>query len=96
MKKGDLLFQYDKKVPLQDLQIAQKNVTIAEAELSTAMSQAFKDKKSLAETTTLENKLRKELIALELAKYNASFLDFRSPVDGVVMIDNPDECGETP
>jgi hypothetical protein len=96
VKKGDLLFQYDKKVPLQDLQIAQKNVTIAEAELSTAMSQAFKDKKALSETATLENKLRKEMIGLELAKYNASFLDFRSPVDGIVLIDNPDEWRGNP
>lgn len=96
VKKGDLLFQYDKKVPLQDLQIAEKNVTIAEAELSTAMSQAFKDKKALSETATLENKLRKEMIALELAKYNASFLDFRSPVEGIVLIDNPDEWRGNP
>lgn len=96
VKKGDLLFEYDKSVPLQDLQIAQKNVTIAEAELSTAMSQAFKDKKALSETATLENKLRKEMIALELAKYNASFLDYRSPVDGIVMIDNPDEWRGNP
>ena len=90
VKKGDLLFQYNKEVPLQDLQIAQKNVTIAEAELSTAMSQAFKDKKALADTATLENKLRKELIGLELAKYNATFVEYRSPVDGTVMIDDPD------
>lgn len=96
VKKGDLLFQYDKKVPLQDLQIAQKNVMIAEAELSTAMSQAFKDKKALSETATLENKLRKEMIGLELAKYNASFLDFRAPVEGIVMIDNPDEWRGNP
>lgn len=96
VKKGDLLFQYDKKVPLEDLQIAEKNVAIAEAELSTALSQAFKDKKALSETTTLENKLRKEMISLELAKYNASFLDYRSPVDGVVLIDNPDEWRGNP
>lgn len=96
VKRGDLLFQYDKKVPLQDLAIAQKNVLIAEAELSTAMSQAFKDKKALSETSTLENKLRKEMINLELAKYNSSFLDYLSPVDGVVMIENPDDWRGNP
>lgn len=88
---GDLLFEYDKRVPLQELKVAQKQVEITETELNRAKTEGIKDPQALAEMTLLELKLQKENLALELAEYYASRLSVTSPTKGVIMLDNPEE-----
>lgn len=89
--KGEILFEYDKRVALQSLKIAQNQVRVAQEDLSRAKTLAFKEEKALAEVSILEAKLKKEQANLALAKYRASQLVVHSPQDGVTIFENPDE-----
>jgi biotin carboxyl carrier protein len=91
VSKGTLLFSYDKRVPLQELKVAQKKVEISQAELDRSKSLAPQDKKAITELAIIALKLQKEKIDLGLAEYHASLLDVKSPAAGVVVLDNPEE-----
>ena len=96
VKKGEILFEYDKQVPLDELKVAQKQVQMSEADLARANSLAFTDKKALSEYGVLSLKLKKALAQLHLEDYKVSQLDVRAPINGVVMIDHPDEFNGNP
>lgn len=91
VEKGTQLFQYDKRVPLQELKVAQKELEITESELNRTMTQGVNDSSSLAEYAVLELKLQKDQLNLDLAEYRASQLRVISPGSGVAMLDNPEE-----
>lgn len=92
VKAGEILFSYDKRVPLKELEIAEKQVAIAQAEINRTEGLGYSgDKKSFAELAVLNEKLEKEKVQLNYAKYQASLLDFKSPIEGIVILDNPDE-----
>jgi len=91
IKKGDVVFEYDKRAPLHDLKVAQKEVQIIQAEINRATAMGLADSKSLAELGVLKLKLEKEQVQLDLARYYASRLTMTSPADGVVTLDNPEE-----
>lgn len=96
VKKGDLLFSYDKNIPLEELKVAEKQMQVAEADAKRANSLAFKDKKALGEYAILALKLKKEKTLLDLARYKASKLNVFSPEDGIVMLKNKDEWRGNP
>lgn len=88
--KDDILVEYDKRVPLRNLRVAQKEVEILQAEENRARTLGLEDKKSLTELGILSLKLEKEKVNLSLAKWQASQLTLKAPIDGIVMLDNPD------
>ncbi|SCA63670.1 Uncharacterized protein SCG7109_AV_00030 [Chlamydiales bacterium SCGC AG-110-M15] len=90
VKKDELLFSYDKRVPTQELKVAQKQVQIIQSELNRAVTLAFKDNRPLSEVATLRIKLQKEEIRLELAEFQVSRLEAKAPLEGIVMLDNPE------
>lgn len=90
VKEGDVLVEYDKRIPLRNLRIAQKEVEILEAEFTRSRTLGLDDKKSRTELGINQLKLQKEKVNLSLAKWQASQLTIRSPVFGIVMLDNPD------
>lgn len=96
VNKGELLFEYDKRVPLQDLKVAAKKVEIVKAEVDKATAEAEKDKKSLAELGVAALKLRKEKLELALAEFKASQLDVYAPITGVAVLDAPEEWDGKP
>lgn len=96
VKKGDLLFSYDSRVPLEELKVAERQVDVAQAEANRANSLAFRDKKSLAEYGILALKLKKERTMLDLAKYKADQLNVKAPMNGIVMLKNRDEWRGNP
>lgn len=90
VKTGDILVEYDKRVPLRNLHVAQKEVEILQAEYTRARTLGLDDKKSRTELGINQLKLQKEKVNLSLAKWQASQLTIRSPNSGIVMLDNPD------
>jgi multidrug resistance efflux pump len=88
---NDPLFEYDKRVALQTLKIAENQLQVAQQDLSRAKTLAFKEERSLTEISILMAKLKKEEANLELAKYRASQLIAHSPTNGIAMLENPDE-----
>lgn len=88
---GTQLFEYDKRVPLQELRVAQKKVEINQSEVDRSNALGLKDKKALAELAVNTLKLHKEQLELQLAQYHASQLAVKSPIAGVAMVDTPDE-----
>lgn len=91
VKKGNVLFEYDKRAPMHELRMAEKQVAMVQSEVNRAMTLGNVDKKSLADVVILKAKLEKERVNLDYAKYQATLLHFRAPIEGVVIFDNPDE-----
>lgn len=91
VKSGDVVAEYDKRVALQTLRIAQEQVLVAQRDLNRAKTLAFRDEKSLAEVAVLAAKLKKEEANLALARHRASQLLIRTPINGITMLENPDE-----
>lgn len=89
--QGQLLFRYDKRVPLQELKVAQKQVDIATSQLNRIMTQGYNDPEALNEASIWQLQLERDQIKLNLAEYYASELDVKSPVPGVVSFDDPDD-----
>lgn len=96
VKKGDVLFEYDKKVPLDELQVVVKQVNVIQAEIQRALGLARKDPNSRAELGVLQQRLSKERKNLEAARNNANKLIVTSPIDGVAIIHDPDEWRGNP
>jgi multidrug resistance efflux pump len=94
--KDEVLFQYDKRVPLEELNVAMKEVEMVEAEMKKTNALALKDKKALEQLGLLALKLKKEKTELSLAQYKASQLVVKSPLTGVVMFDNPEQWRGNP
>lgn len=94
--KGDLLFSYDKDVPLQELAVAEKAVGVAEAELNRSLTLGWNDAKSLNDAAVYKLQLDKEKLNYDLAKYRANQLDVTSPINGVTIFDDPDRWRDKP
>lgn len=91
VRKGEILFEYDKRVPLQELRVAQKNVEVLQSELNRASTLGLNEQKWRTEYSIIKHKLEKEKANLDFAKYQASRLSVESPESGVVMVENPDQ-----
>jgi len=90
VNKDQTLYEYDKRVALRNLRVAEKEKEILEAEVARANTLGLQDKRSRAELRLLQLKLEKEKVNLNLAKWQASQLTQNAPVSGIVMLDNPD------
>ncbi len=90
VQAGTPLFQYDKRVPLEDLAAAEKEVQIAQSQLNRSTTLGLNDPKALNEAAVWHLELAKQQVNLDLAKYKASQLDVKSPSEGVAIFDNPD------
>jgi hypothetical protein len=91
VKKDELLFEYDVRAPLQELKIAQNEVQVMQSEINRVVASSVSDPESLLQLATMKIKLEKAQLELEYAKVRAEQLVERSPRDGVVSVDNPDE-----
>jgi multidrug resistance efflux pump len=91
VKKDQLLVDYDKQVPLQSLRAAKKQVQMGQAEVNRAETLGLTDPKALIELGLLKIKLQKDKVALDLAEYQNSQLDIKAPVNGVVIMDSPED-----
>lgn len=90
--EGDILFEFDKRVPLQQLRVAEQEVQVLKSKLNRAVAMSLEADESGAENVAvLSKQLEKEKIKLEMSRYHASLLTEKSPVNGVVIIDNVDE-----
>lgn len=90
VQKDENLFLYDKRVPMQELKVAQKQVQIIQAELHRAITLSFRERNSVSELSTLRVRLEKEKIRLNLAEYQVQKLEVKAPQNGVAMLDNPE------
>lgn len=91
VKKGEILYEYDTRIPLQELKVAQKQVEIIQSELNKTIASGVNEERSLLELATLNIKLQKGVLDLEYAKSRARDLLGKSPKDGVASVDNPDD-----
>ncbi len=96
VSKGDVLFEYDKQAPLDELQVVVKQVNIIQAEIQKALALSRTDRSSRSELGVLQEKLAKERKTLEAARYKASKLIVTSPIDGVAIIQDPDKWRGSP
>lgn len=91
VKKGETLFRYDKRVVLEELNVAHQQVEVIRSDLKRARVLALSDPKSRSELIVLENRLRQEEIRKRLAELKAQKLEIKAARDGVVLIDDPHE-----
>ncbi|GAB4238281.1 MAG: hypothetical protein Tsb0021_18040 [Chlamydiales bacterium] len=91
VQEGEVLFEYDKRVPLRELNVAAKEVDILSSELERAVLLGPQDPEALKEIALLKLKLEREQIKLDIAKFQASQLTVISPIKGVAIVDDPFE-----
>ena len=91
VRAGDLLAAYDKRVALEELNVARQQVQIIEADLQRVRVLAFTDAGERAEITLLENRLEQEKTRLRVAQHRVDQLDIRAPVAGTLMFADPHE-----
>ncbi|MEC7838503.1 MAG: HlyD family efflux transporter periplasmic adaptor subunit [Chlamydiota bacterium] len=95
--EGDILFEYDKRVPLQQLKAAQKEVEVLESKLNRAISLSLEEDQSSADNySILTRQLEKGKIELELVQHHASLLTNKAEQSGMVIIDDPDQLRGKP
>lgn len=94
--KGDVLFEYDEYAPLQELKIAEKEVEISRSEYKRATVKGFGDNQSTSEVEEQRLKLKKALLNLQFAKYQASLLKVEAPVEGSVQVNDPESWAGKP
>jgi multidrug resistance efflux pump len=90
VKKGDLLFTYEDRILMQELKVAQKQVEIIRAQYERMRLRAFQDNMAMEEVRSLKYRLEQEEIRLKLAEANAGYLEVRAPIDGICMLDDPE------
>lgn len=91
VKTNQPLVEYDKRVPMRNLKVAQKEVEILQAEINRASTLGLSDPKSRTELGILNLKLEKEQNNLNLAQWQANQLTIRAPSPGIVMSNNPED-----
>lgn len=91
VKKGDLLYEYDKRLPSRNLAASQKELEILEEGVKRAKTLGLTDPKSLTELSILTLKLEKERVNLGYVQWQTTQLDQKATIGGVVMIENPDQ-----
>jgi hypothetical protein len=96
IEKGQLLFSYDKEVPLQELEVARQQVRMIWSDLERARAEAFKNTESRQLVGLLETRLEQEQSRLELAEYHASQLEVRAKESAVAMMGDPGEWAGRP
>lgn len=90
VKKNDILFEYDKRVAMEKLEVAKKQLEITHSEVARATTLSFKDPRAATELAILKLKEEKEKINLSLANYYVGQLTVKAKVSGVAIIDDPD------
>lgn len=88
---GALLYSYDKRLPLRNLNAAQKQVQILAEDVKRAKTLGLSEAKSLTDLSMLSLKLEKEKVNLGYIQWQSTQLDQKAAIEGVVMIENPDE-----
>lgn len=88
---GDLLVEYEKSSFFQDLQLAEKEVELREAEVNRAKTLGYDDEEKLSELKVLMAKNDQAQARLDFAKYQFDLLTVESPAIGIVSVDNPEE-----
>lgn len=92
VKKGQVLFNYDNKIPAYKYQAIQKEVDILQAEHNQNYALSTEnDPTSITKLAILDHKLKKSKVDLDYAKQQLSLLVQNSPIDGLVSVDNPDD-----
>lgn len=91
VKKGDVLFVYNKKDPEQNLKLSESQVDVLQADVNRAMTQGLSDSDPLTQMPVLKIKMEKEKINRDYQRYINSMLDVKAPAAGIVIMDAPDD-----
>lgn len=101
VKKGQPLAKYDESIAEHELKAAQKQVEMLKAELHRANTEVFGDKppptdadqsdRKLSDISVLRLQLEREEVQLSLINSQLEKMSLKSPEDGIVVIENPDE-----
>ncbi|MBA2369231.1 MAG: HlyD family efflux transporter periplasmic adaptor subunit [Candidatus Protochlamydia sp.] len=91
IKKDQILYEYDKKVPYHKLQATVKDVQILQEELNQSYALATEMTEEATKLGYLNIKLKKSQDELKFIKRQINLLTGKSPLNGLVSMDNPDE-----
>lgn len=90
VRPGDLLFRYDPRQRVEELEVARKQVAILSSQLDRAVVLAARGEGAQGELETLRNRLAQEQVRLRLAEQIASRLEVRAAAGGLVEMGPPD------
>lgn len=90
--KKQILYEYDKKIPIHKYQALLKQVEILQADLDQAyVLSTANDAEATSKLAELEHKLKKSKVDLAFAEKELTLLVEKSPIDGLISVDNPDD-----
>jgi Biotin-lipoyl like len=84
--KGQLLFSYDKRMPLQELEVAQKQFEIADSQLQWSINREAHE-----EAAVWRLKRESEKLRLDYLQKRSHNLEVAAKVSGVAVFNDPDE-----
>lgn len=92
VERGQILYEYDKRISHYKYQALQKQVEVLQAELTQAyVLSVANEQTATSQLALLEEKLNKSKVDLNFATKELALLTEKSPLDGLVAIDSPDE-----
>lgn len=91
VKKDQILFEYDKKIPLYRYQAILKDVEILQAEYNQTYALGIENDESMSKLSLIDFKLKKSKVELAFVKQQLMLLTKKSPIEGLVSVDNPDD-----
>lgn len=91
VNKGDLLFSYNKEIPIHQLRMKQKEYEVAAAKLAKAENTSHTEPESLQSLQSLILQAEKSNIDVEMLQYQIQLMDVTSPISGKVEIEKPEQ-----
>lgn len=89
VEAGTPLAVYDRRVAMEEWNVAQQQVRIVESDLQRIRVNAVDDPRLRPEIALLENRLEQEQARLELARIRTERLEIRAPTAGRVVLNDP-------
>jgi multidrug resistance efflux pump len=88
VKKNQVLFEYEKKIPIYRYEAVLKEVEVLQAEYNQTYALGIENNEEASKLAFLDFKLKKSQLDLAFAKKQLTFLTERSPIEGLVSVDN--------
>ncbi len=90
VRKGDLLFRYDTRVPEKQLEEARRGVAVARAELARLEGAGYDDKDARAKIPVQKLEVERAQAEVTFLQNQLELSEVRAGADGVVILDDPD------
>ncbi|MDA0911432.1 MAG: efflux RND transporter periplasmic adaptor subunit [Proteobacteria bacterium] len=91
VKKGDILFDMDKRDVANAHELAQKELATATAKYKTAIQSSYQEIEKRAEIQVLQAMMQEKQLEVDYTAHLLEVSEIKSPINGIAIIDNPNQ-----